>query len=116
MKIKLILSVILSMSLFSINSDASERQERIYLTQIINQLNAIKPLIIAASLQQPKTNRVQFHYSNYLDSHHKKHNGLTEDINQIEMSIQNKLNNIHIEPSVLPSIKGDYILHNKSQS
>jgi RAQPRD family integrative conjugative element protein len=116
MKIKLIVSVLLSISLFSINAHASEHQERIYLMQIVNQLNAIKPLIIAASLQQPKTNRVQFHYSHYLDEHHKKHNGLTEDLNQIEMSIQNKLNHIPIEPSVLPPIKGDYIIHNKSQN
>ncbi len=116
MKIKLVIGVLLSISLFSINAYASERQERIYLTQIINQLNAIKPLVIAASLQQPKTNRVQFHYSHYLDAHHKKHNGLAEDLSQIEISIQNKLNHIPIEPSVLPPIKGDYILHSKSQN
>ncbi len=116
MKIKLIVITLLSFSLIFLNAQASERQERIYLIQIINQLNAIKPLVIAASLQQPKTNRIQFHYSHYLDKNHKRHNGLAEDLNQIEMSIQNKLNGIPTEPSVLPLIKGDYIIHSKSQN
>lgn len=116
MKIKIILLVLFFVSVIDINVQASESKERIYLIQILNQLNAIKPLIIAASLQQPKTNRIQFHYGAYKDANKKQHNGLLDDINQIERGIQNKLNHVSSEPSLLPPIKGDYIVHGRREA
>lgn len=115
MKIKMFLLVLFFVSIISLDAQAGEREERIYLIQILNQLHAIKPLVIAASLQQSKTNRIQFHYVAYKDANKKQHNGLLDDLNQIETGIQNKLNHVPSEPSLLSPIKGDYIEHARNQ-
>lgn len=115
MKIKMLLLVLFFVSITSLDAEAGEREERIYLIQILNQLHAIKPLVIAASLQQLKTNRIQFHYMAYKDANKKPHNGLLDDLNQIETGIQNKLNHVPIEPSRLSPIRGDYIEHTRNQ-
>jgi hypothetical protein len=93
---------------------ASERQEHIYLTQIVNQLDAIKPLIQAASRVQPKTHRRLFHYTAWQDAKNKWHPGLLDDLNQIESRIEKKLN--HVEPALFLPIQGDYLTPNKRQS
>jgi RAQPRD family integrative conjugative element protein len=103
--------VTIGLALFSLNVFAVESEERIYLTQIINQLHAIKPLIVSASKEQPKTNRIQFHYTSYRDLNGKKHNGLLDDINEIENGIKEKLEKIPSAPHTFQPIKGDYINH-----
>jgi len=100
-----------AISIMSMNLFASTEQEKIYLTQILNQLNAMKPLIVAAAYEQPKTNRIQFHYTSYKDATGKSHNGLLNDVNEIENGIQEKLNHIPEEPHILLPLKGDYIEH-----
>ena len=80
----LLLAIVVCMSLFSILAMASEENEKVYLVQIINQLDAIKPLIIAAKNEQAKNIRVQFHYTAFRDSNGKLHNGLLEDIAEIK--------------------------------
>ena len=79
--------------------------------KIRNQLNAIKPLIISAAKAQPKTNRIQFHYTSYFDMSEKRHNGLLEDINAIEDGINVKLKQMPREPNIFLPIKGDYLDH-----
>lgn len=95
-------------SLFSTCVIANNEQERIYLTQIVNQLEALRPLILAADKEQEKTNRIKFHYFAYFDSNEKKHNGLLEDILAIEQGIQEKINKPISEPRNFQKIKGDY--------
>lgn len=87
---------------------ASSEQEREYLLQIINQLNAIKPLILAAEKEQPDNNRFRFHYIAYQGQDGKKHNGLLEDLNEIERGIAARLNNTTSEAHLFPPIQGDY--------
>lgn len=89
-------------------SNASENLEKSYLLQILNQLEATKPLILAASKEQLPHLRVQFHYKAYQDYRGVMHNGLFEDINEIEKGIQDKLSQISSEPHQFESIKGDY--------
>ncbi len=93
-------------------SMADTAQENIYLTQILNQINAVKPLIIAASHEQPKSNRIQFHYSKYMDSSGNLHNGLLEDLIEIENGIRQKLEAIPEEPNHFKPINGDYFTRN----
>jgi RAQPRD family integrative conjugative element protein len=101
--------LIILMSLFSVSAIASDTQQKVYLVQIINQLDSIKPLIIAAAKEQDKSSRVQFHYVAYLDYTGKVHNGLLEDINEIKSGIQDKLNQTGSEPHHFQAIKGDYL-------
>lgn len=104
---KLIILFILAM--ISLNVLADENHEKIYLTQMLNQLNALKPLIFSAAHEQDKQARIEFHYTEYHDSNGIQHNGLLEDINNIEGGIRAKLNQQYHEPRYFPAIKGDYI-------
>ncbi len=106
---KPILIATLCISLFSIEALASEAQEKIYLVQIINQLDAIKPLIIAASKAQEKGMRITFRYTAYRDARGVLHNGLLEDINAMQKGIEAKLNHTAQEPRHFEAIRGDYL-------
>ena len=94
---------------------ASEAQERVYLIQMLNQLNAIQPLMIAAEKEQPKNQRIQFHYTQFRDSQGQLHNGLLEDIQAIKAGIEEKLNQVSIEPRTTAPIEGDYMPVNGGQ-
>lgn len=96
---------------FSINLYAKELNESIYLKQILNQLEAIKPLVLAASKEQPKNMRVQFHYIHYQDMSGNHHNGLLEDIEEIEKGVQARLSQPTTEPHRFAPIKGDYLVN-----
>lgn len=90
-------------------SYGAEEKERIYLTQILNQLDAIKPLILAAQKEQPATNRIKFHYVGYRDYQGKQHSGLLEDINAIYSGIREKLDHAPVEGRIFVPIHGDYL-------
>lgn len=92
------------------SSFADEAKERIYLVQILNQLDAVQPIILAAAKEQPKNIRIQFHYTRYTDAKGQVHNGLLEDIQAIRAGIEQKLNQTSVEPRVVQPIKGDYFL------
>jgi RAQPRD family integrative conjugative element protein len=108
-KIKIMLVISIIITLFSTQVLANDTRERIYLVQMMNQLDSMKPLLIAASKEQAKNSRVQFHYIAYRDSNGNLHNGLLEDINEIKNGIQDKLNKTEAEPRTFQAIKGDYL-------
>jgi len=88
---------------------ADTEQENVYLTQILNALNAIQPLIIAAEKQQPQNTRIEFHYTKYQDSQGQWHNGLLEDVKAIQTGIKEQLNSVSVEPRTVMPLKGDYL-------
>jgi RAQPRD family integrative conjugative element protein len=75
----------------------------------MNQLDSMKPLLIAAAKEQEKNSRLQFHYIAYRDYNGNLHNGLLEDINEIKKGIQDKLKETASEPRIFQAIKGDYL-------
>lgn len=88
---------------------ADSAQERSYLVQLINQLDAMKATVLAAQQAQLKNQRVQFHYTAWRDSSGQLHNGLLDDIQAIKQGIEAQLNNPSIEPRRFEAIKGDYL-------
>lgn len=114
MKLKIISLMALIISSTSLPILASEEMERIYLTQILNQLHAIRPLIIQAAKEQPKTNRIQFHYTAFHDVNG-HHHGMIEDIDAIEKGIREKLHDTPNAPHHIKPINGDYIEHVKNR-
>lgn len=88
---------------------ASETQEKIYLLQLLNQLNAMQPMISAAEKAQVKGSRIQFHYTNYRTSDGKLRHGLLDDIAEIKAGIKERLEQLSIEPRQVMPIKGDYV-------
>lgn len=113
MKQKIIILCLLFTCFLSIRTFASEYLEDVYLVQIINQLESLKPLIIAAKNEQPNNLRIKFHYTSYRDASNKLHNGILEDINEIEKGIKEKLNQTSNEPRRFMPIKGDYVNNEK---
>lgn len=91
------------------NVFATESKENMYLIQMLNQLNALKPLLYSAKKEQDSHARVKFHYTDYRDADGHVHNGLLEDIHAIQQGIQAKLNKPLSTPRYFESIKGDYI-------
>lgn len=83
---------------FSIPMLACESDETSYLVQMINQLEALKPLVLAAAKVQPKNLRISFNYT-----------ALLKDINEIEKGIEANLTDIPKEPRQFEPIKGDYL-------
>jgi len=109
MKQKVFILGICILSIFSTACFANDATEKMYLTQILNQIDAMQPLIIAAEKAQPANTRIKFHYSRYKDNHGNWHHGLLEDIQAIKSGVTQKLNDTSIEPRVVTPIKGDYI-------
>jgi RAQPRD family integrative conjugative element protein len=92
----------------SFQSSSSE-QERIYLIQLLNQINAMLPTIQAAKKQQLPNTRIKFHYTQYRDANGQIHNGILEDVQAIKRGIEEKLNGTSIEPRSVQPIHGDYL-------
>ena len=111
MRTKMMLVIATLIAVISTQVLANEEQEKIYLIQMINQLDALKPLLLAAANEEPKNTRTQFHYIAYRDADGKLHNGLLEDINEIKLGIKARLGQATIEPHNFQAIKGDYINH-----
>jgi len=107
--ISLLLLSVLVMAQAQAMPEYSAEQERIYLVQIINQLNSVLPLIRNAEKSQPKNQRVSFHYLAWQDANGDKHNGLLEDIQAIKKGIEERLDAVAIEPRVIAPIGGDYL-------
>lgn len=113
MRKAILLGFMLTLAFTSLNTFASTEQEKIYLVQILNQLDAIQPLILTAQKEQPKNTRVQFHYTKYRDSQGQLRNGLLEDVQAIRNGIEQNLKDIPIEPRTVTPIKGDYLDNNE---
>jgi RAQPRD family integrative conjugative element protein len=116
MKIQSSIIIAILIGCVSLQAMANDTRERMYLIQMKNQLDALKPLIISASHEQDTNLREKFHYTSYTDSTGIFHNGLLEDINAIQKGIQGKLNKNVNEPHHFQSIKGDYFNVNNIKS
>ena len=68
MKIKYYLIIATLLCTLSMQTMANDTHERMYLIQMLNQMDALKPLILAANNEQDKNARVKFHYRAFQDS------------------------------------------------
>lgn len=103
---------ILFFCLFGIISSAiaSPEQERVYLLQLIHQIDAMKPTLLAAQQEQSKTARVQFHYTAYRDITGQCHPGVWEDLQAIRAGIEEKLQKgSPAEVRTIEPVQGDYM-------
>lgn len=107
MKKKLLLMTIGGISILQ-SAVASPEQERVYLLQLIHQIDAMQPTLQAAEHAQSSTARVQFHYTAYRDAQGRKHPGVWEDLQKIRTGIEEKLENVAVEPRTPEPVSGDY--------
>lgn len=94
---------------FGIPAFADEAQMKETLIKIINQLQAIKPLINEAENEQPKNSIIQIHFEKFEGEDGKIHNGLRQDIEGIQKALILATKRQKIEPRKYKPIKHDFI-------
>lgn len=87
---------------------ASPEQERVYLLQLVHQIDVMKPTLLAAEREQSKTLRIQFHYTAYRDAQGQWRPGVWEDLQKIRAGIEEKLENAPVDARTLEPVQGDY--------
>lgn len=106
---KMVIIVVLCALSISLKIYADTAQMNMTLTKIINQLQALKPLITQAERQQLKNSRYQIHFNTWCDSHGQIHQGLRQDINTIQASLIIAMNRTQVTPRAVQPIRGDFI-------
>lgn len=90
-------------------SYATEAEMKETLVQIIEQLESIKPLVNKAEKEQPKDARVKVQFDSYKDAEGLAHNGLKQDINSIQKSLEDIVNQQGLEERHIAPIKSDFV-------
>lgn len=94
---------------------ASPEQERVYVLQLLHQIDALEFTVLAAQKQQSPDARLQFHYTAYRDQERKLHNGVLEDLKLIRTGIAAHLSEYPEEPRRVVPIQGDYLTDHNDQ-
>lgn len=108
---KIILSIfLLFISAFYFDSAlANEEQMKETLVRIIDQLESLKPLIAEAAREQPSNPRVKVNFDRFKGADGKWHNGLRQDINNIQNALIQVVNKEGVEPRNVSPINDDFI-------
>jgi RAQPRD family integrative conjugative element protein len=88
---------------------ASPEQERVYLLQVLHQIDAMQSTLREAQQAQSPADRVQFHYTAYPDAEGHTHHGVLEDLQLIRTGIEEALSGNVIQPRAMEPIEGDYL-------
>lgn len=88
---------------------ASPEQERVYLLQLLHQMDALELTVRAAQQEQSPTSRIQFHYTAYRDVAGHLHNGVLEDLQFIRSGVEEKLSENKVQSRIIAPISGDYL-------
>jgi RAQPRD family integrative conjugative element protein len=79
------------------------------LAMIVNQLEAIKPLIIKAEQQQTDHPRYTIHFDAWVDARGVKHHGLSDDINLIQTALIQAINRENQDPRSYQPLSDDFV-------
>lgn len=107
-KIAIIVTLLLSTSCFATNDQMNED-----LVKVVQELQAIKPLLEKAQMEQEKNKRIKINFEDFIGPNGEKHTGLKSDINTIQQSIISMINSESIEPRVVDPISGDFVSKEK---
>ena len=99
----------LTCALASPEQEEQEEQERVYLLQLLHQMDALQSTLLAAQKEHSLADRIAFHYTAYRDMEGQKHNGVLEDLQLIRAGIDEKLSGNTVQPRVIEPIEGDYL-------
>lgn len=108
LKLKMFSMVMLAIG-FTQTVSASNELLNEQLVRIINQLNAIKPIIKEAERIQSEDAPVKLHLSAFKGSDGRMHNGVGEDIELIRKGLIAYLNKPVIAPQKVLPVEGDFI-------
>jgi hypothetical protein len=97
------------LSLMSLSLHADETALNETLVRIINQINAIQPLLDKAKTEVSPTDRIQLHIETFEGSDTKKHPGLRDDLLSIRNALIDYINHPVIAPRVIEPLAMDFI-------
>ncbi|HAT1863917.1 TPA: hypothetical protein ACIZBI_003142 [Legionella pneumophila] len=103
---RLLLLLILSLPMASHASDDALNQT---LVRIINQINAIMPLLDEAKTEIEPNTRIQLHIEHFEGSDGKTHPGLRTDLLSIRNALIDYINKPAIEPKTIKPLALDFI-------
>lgn len=103
-KLKLMLMLALPVLSFASNSQMKET-----LVQIIDACEAIKILINKADKEQDKNPRYKVHFNSFKDANGATHNGLRDDINEIQKSLIGIVNDEARTPRKVENLEHDFV-------
>lgn len=95
--------------IFAVQAQASTAQMNQTMVRMINQIDALFPLVAQASKEQDKTARVQFHFNEWTDANGDKHAGLKENLLEIRAALVNQINQSNLTPKQIAPMNGDYV-------
>jgi hypothetical protein len=104
---RLITGIMLSLSL--ITAHANDEALNQTLVRIINQLNAIMPLLDEAKTEIEPNTRIQLHVEAFEGTDGKTHPGLRNDLLSIRNALIDYINKPAIEPKTIKPLALDFI-------
>ena len=104
---RLFLILMLSMTCFA--THASEEALNQTLVRVINQINAIMPLLDEAETEIEPNTRIQLHIESFEGSDGKSHPGLRNDLLVIRNALIDYINKPAIEPKTIKPLALDFI-------
>lgn len=103
------LMVGLIVSLFYLNAYSSEAALNQTLVRVINQINAIMPLLDEAQNEIEPNTRIQLHIESFEGPEGKKHAGLRNDLLLIRNALIDYINKPAIAPKTIKPLALDFI-------
>ncbi|HGF1596691.1 TPA: hypothetical protein ACF9NF_002945 [Legionella pneumophila] len=103
---RLLLVLLLSLSFAS---HASEEALNQTLVRVINQINAVMPLLDEAQSEIEPNTRIQLHIESFEGADGKTHAGLRSDLLAIRNSLIDYINKPAIEPKTIKPLSLDFI-------
>ena len=103
------LIIALGFSLLSMVAHASEAELNNTLVRVINQLNAILPLLDEAEDEIEPNARIRLHIDSFEGSDGNTHPGLRDDIKQVRNALIEYINKPAIEPKTVKPIALDFV-------
>lgn len=100
---------IVSSILFMTPAEADDAQMKVTLAKIVENLQAIQPLITRAERQQSANPRYQVHFENWQSGDGVHHHGLRTDVTAIQTALEKIIQTPGNEPRVVTPIQTDFI-------
>jgi len=88
---------------------ANEAQMNQSIVLLINQIDAMMPVLDQAKAQQPKGARIQFHFDSFVGADGKEQPGLRQDLLTIRRALVAQLNQPKVQPATVKPIAGDFV-------
>lgn len=88
---------------------ADQQQMNETLVRMINQIDAMMPLVQKAEKEQPKNERFAFHFTQFEGSDGEPHNGLKEDLLEIRQALIAQINTPSVDPYHIKPLNNDFV-------